>query len=145
MFSIDILINRPRSEVFALLKDLERAPDWYSAVKDVTPIDDGEVAVGKRFRFEREIAGRQIENEVEVAELRDGELLTLESKSGPTPFTYRYSVSGDGEATNVTLEGEITGEGLPGLLALAAPLASKAFERGMHDNLATLKRLLERD
>jgi hypothetical protein len=75
--------------------------------------------------------------------LRDGELLTLTSKSGPTPFTYRYSLTGDGEVTKVTLEGEIAGEGLPGLLSFAAPLASKVFESGMRDNLATLKRVLE--
>ena len=144
MFSINIGIDRPINEVFAFLKDIKRAPDWYSAVKKVVPVDGGEVEVGKRYRFEREIAGRKIENEVEVAELRDGEALTLKSRSGPTPFTYRYSLSEDGLATSVKLEGEITGEGLPGILSLAAPFASKAFERGMHDNLATLKRLLER-
>lgn len=143
MFTIDITINRPPAEVFAFLEDVERATLWYSAVKRVTPADNGKTAVGKRYVFERELGGRSVGNEVEITELEKPTTFTIESKSGPTPFVYRYSLRDENGATNLRLDGDISGEGLPGLSSLAGPLAAKAFEKGMRINLTTLKRLIE--
>jgi uncharacterized protein YndB with AHSA1/START domain len=143
VFTIDISIKRPPSEVFSYLEDVDRATQWYSAVKRVTPADNGRPAVGKRYVFERELGGRSVENEVEITELKRPTAFTIESKSGPTPFIYRYSLIDENGTTHLRLDGEISGEGLPGVLALAAPLASKAFERGMRTNLVALKKLIE--
>ena len=143
MFTIDIKIRRAPSEVFAFLEDVVRAPMWYSAVKRVTPTDNGEAAIGRRYIFERDLGSRSVENEVEITELKRPTAFTIESKSGPTPFVYRYSLNDENGTTHLRLDGEISGEGLPGLLSLAAPLASKAFEKGMRTNLATLKKLIE--
>lgn len=129
--------------MFAVLADVERATEWYSAVKRVTPADNSKVAIGKRYTFERDLGGRAVENEVEITELKRPTAFAIESRSGPTPFVYRYSLTDGDGTTHLRLEGDISGEGLPGLLSLAAPLASKAFEIGMRTNLKTLKQMIE--
>jgi hypothetical protein len=83
-------------------------------------------------------------NEVEVSEFREPSLIAFASRSGPTPFVYRYRVEPAGAGSRVTLEGSITGEGLRGPAALVAPLAGKFFARGMGQNLKALKARLER-
>ncbi|MER8579746.1 hypothetical protein NKG95_13585 [Mesorhizobium sp. M1423] len=80
---------------------------------------------------------------MEVTEFDVDALLTLSSLSGPTPFTYRSRLAPTGHKTHLHLEGSITGKGLPGPMALLAPLASSFFERGMRTNLESLKRIVE--
>ncbi|MER9326207.1 SRPBCC family protein [Mesorhizobium sp. M0152] len=143
MFEISLKIERPAATVFAYLQDIEAAPRWYSAVESVTRLSDGPVGCGSRFVFTRQIAGRRIQNTVEVTEFQDEKLLTLASVSGPTPFSYRYRLDRDGAATILHLEGTISGDGLGGPIALLAPLASRFFEQGMRANIANLKRILE--
>jgi hypothetical protein len=82
-------------------------------------------------------------NDVEVTEFVPNSVFTLASRSGPTPFTYRYRLSPQGKNTQLRLEGEISGEGLGRGFALVAPFAERLFERGMRANLATLKQILE--
>ena len=86
--------------------------------------------------------GRAV-NEVEVTELVPNEVFTLASRSGPTPFTYRYRLAPLAGGTRLRLEGEISGESLGGALSLLAPLAPSLFARGMRTNLRTFKALLE--
>ena len=87
--------------------------------------------------------GRAV-NEVEVTELVPNEVFTLASRSGPTPFTYRYRLAPlAGGGTRLRLEGEISGEGLGGALSLLAPLGPSLFARGMRTNLRTFKALIE--
>lgn len=143
MFELSIRIDRPVATVFARLADVEAAPSWYSAVTAVASLSAGSIGRGSRYRFTRDIAGRKVENVVEVTEFVDGARLTLSSVSGPTPFTYRYRLEVDGAATRLSLAGTISGAGLGGPMGLLAPLASHFFERGMRENLDTLKRLIE--
>jgi uncharacterized membrane protein len=143
MFELSIRIDRPIATVFATVANVEAAPRWYSAVTAVAKLSSGGIGRGSRYSFTREIAGRKVENIVEVTEFVDGARLTLSSVSGPTPFTYRYRVEADGAATRLELAGTISGAGLGGPVALLAPLASHFFENGMRANLGNLKRLIE--
>jgi uncharacterized protein YndB with AHSA1/START domain len=144
MFSIDIDIARAPADVFAYLADVASTPDWYSAVQRVEKVGGASHGRGGRYRFWRQLPGGPADNEVEITEFEPDKVFTLRSVSGPTPFTYRYLLSPAAGGTRLRLEGEITGEGLGGPLALFAPFASRLFERGMRTNLGTLKRLLER-
>jgi len=80
---------------------------------------------------------------VEITEHEPDRLVTFESRSGPTPFRYRYTLEPTGAGTRLHLEGHIDGTGLPGPLGRLGPVASRLFKRGMRDNLARLKRLVE--
>ncbi len=93
MFTIDIDIDRPPDEVFARLEAVEETPRWYSAVEAVERLTPVPLAVGSRYRFSRQLPGGRAVNEVEVTEHVPNEVFTLASRSGPTPFTYRYRLA----------------------------------------------------
>jgi uncharacterized protein YndB with AHSA1/START domain len=141
-FRTTITINRQPTEVFSLLADTEQTPLWYEAVVSATRTTSGPVGRGARYRLVRSLPSGVVENEVEITDYEPGRRFTLSSVSGPTPFHYRYSLDRSGSATTVTLDGEITGDGLPVPSALR-PFATRAFAQGMARNLAVLKRIME--
>ena len=142
-FTIDIDVNAPQETVFGYLADGSRTPEWYEAVQNATKQTEGKTREGTRYTFTRVLAQGEVVNEVEVSEFRAPSLIVFTSRSGPTPFVYRYRVEPTGTGSRVTLEGSITGEGLRGPAALLAPLAGKFFGRGMAQNLKALKARLE--
>lgn len=144
MFTISTTIVRPPGEVFDFIANISNSPRWFSAVTDVEPLSEGDVGEGARYRFRRNLPSGPALNEVEVTEYTPQNAITLTSRSGPTPFSYRFSVAPEGLGTTVTLEGEISGEGLGGVFGLLKGAAPALFERGMRTNLETLKALLER-
>jgi hypothetical protein len=92
----------------------------------------------------RHLPGGLARNDVEITTYESGREVTFTSLSGPTPFVYRYLVEPDSDATQLILEGTISGARLTGLAALLGPLAEGVFKRGMRDNLGLLKEILER-
>ena len=64
----------------------------------------------------------------------------MRTTSGPTPLLYRYHFAGDGDETGIVLDAAVE---LQGVAALVGPLAARAVKRGVDDNLARLKALLE--
>lgn len=143
MFEIEMKIARPVREVFASLARVENAPSWYSAVTSVHQIDDGPVGAGTHFVFHRTLGSLAAVNDVEVTAFEADRMLEITSVSGPTPFVYRFELEPAAEGTHLRLDGMISGEGLGGPVALLRPLAEKFFERGMRENLATFRRLVE--
>ncbi|MBZ0164918.1 MAG: SRPBCC family protein [Notoacmeibacter sp.] len=143
MFTIEMTIARPVREVFAKLARVENAPLWYSAVTSVHRLDSGPVGVGTRFRFRRRLGSSDTINDVEVTAFEPDRTLELSSVSGPTPFVYHYELSPSPQGAQLQLDGTISGKGLTGPAMLLGPLAEKFFQRGMIDNLETLKRLIE--
>lgn len=142
-FTIDIDVDAPQQTVFSYLADGSRTPEWYEAVQVATKTTEGPTGEGTRYTFTRVLPQGEVTNEVEVSEFREPSLIVYASKSGPTPFVYRYRVEPTATGSRVTLEGSITGEGLRGRAALLAPFAGKFFERGMAQNLKALKARLE--
>ena len=142
-FTIDIDVVAPQETVFSYIADGSRTPEWYEAVQTASKTSEGPTGLGTRYMFTRVLPQGEVVNEVEVSEFREPDRVTFTSKSGPTPFVYRYRIGPSGTGSRVTLEGSITGEGLRGPGALLAPLAGKFFERGMAKNLKALKARLE--
>ena len=143
MFEVKLQIDRPPRVVFAHLADVESAPRWYEAVRRVDNPSGRSVERGTHVTFHRRIAGRDLTNDVELNEFRPDACICFTTRDGPTPFTYRYDLQPVGGGTELTLKGEISGEGLPGPLALLGPLVERSFARGMRINLEALKRWIE--
>lgn len=142
-FTIDIDVEAPQQTVFNYLADGTCTPEWYEAVQSATKTTEGSTGAGTRYTFIRVLPQGEVVNEVEISEFREPSLVTFTSRSGPTPFLYRYRVEPTAAGSRVTLEGSITGEGLQGPAALLAPVAGKFFARGMTENLKALKARLE--
>ena len=143
MFTIEIEIGRPPEAVFGYLAQVENTPKWYSAVEKADKLTTSPVSAGTCYRFLRRLPTGSAINDVEVIEFVPNRVFALASRSGPTPFTYRYVLSPQDNNTQLRLEGEISGEGLGRGFALIAPFTERLFERGMRTNLATLTQILE--
>lgn len=148
-FELSREIARDPATVWGVLGDVRRTPEWYEAVVRVTPLDakgddsGAGASAGARFELVRALPDGQAVNIVEVTEFAPLERLTLTSRSGPTPFTYRYSLEPSPTGTLLTLHGDISAEGLSGLAGLLGPLATPLFKNGMRTNLGVLARLVE--
>lgn len=142
-FTIGIDVDAPQQTVFNYLADATRTPEWYEAVRNAVKTSEGKTGEGTLFTFTRVLPQGEVANEVEISEFREPDLVTFASRSGPTPFVYRYRVEATPAGSRVTLEGSITGEGLAGPAALLAPFADKLFARSMTKNLKMLKMRLE--
>ena len=92
----------------------------------------------------RSLPGGRAINVVEVTEYEPDRLLTVESRTGPTPFRYAYILDAVEEGTALTLHGRISAEGLLGSAGhLGDVLAERLLAQGIERNLLTLKHLLE--
>lgn len=126
-----VRIDRPPEAVFALLSDPLRLPLWNSAVESVRPAGPG-------YALRRRLPGGRADNDLEVTASEAPALFAMRTTSGPTPFSYRYRLVPDGEATVVEFDGTVELGGPQALLR-------RAIRRGIDANLATLRNALERE
>ena len=140
-FAATITIDQPVDRVFAFLADPANLPLWLEAV-DRVAFDDPPPRRGARFQMARSLPGGRVVNEVELVEFEPEHRVTLESRTGPTPFRYEYQVDPTEHRTRITLVGRISAEGLPGPIAHLDSVATQLFKRGMQRNLRTLEHLL---
>jgi uncharacterized membrane protein len=144
VFHLAITIAAPPAVVFDVVSDLRTMPRWYSAVESVHLIE-GSSSRNTRYAVDRRLPTGRVRNEVRMTSYIPDTEVSFSSVSGPTPFTYRYSVAPAAPGTLLRLDGSITAAGLPGAAALLSPWAEQIFGRGMQDNLQQLKMLIEHD
>jgi uncharacterized protein YndB with AHSA1/START domain len=139
-FETSVRIDRPIEEVFAYVSDPLKFPHWNSAVQAVRQTRGRESEVGSTYTMERELPRGGVQNELEVFAREQPSEFSIRTTSGPTPFTYHYAFSEANGQTLVQLDAELE---LDGPAALLGPLAGRAVRRGVDDNFAELKRILE--
>jgi uncharacterized protein YndB with AHSA1/START domain len=142
-FETSVDIHRPPQQVFEFIADFRRMPEWYEAVQQVTTDGSGPAHPGARFTTARSLPGGMAYNEVEVVVFQPSDEIAIASISGPTPFRYHYRLADIPGGTRLTLNGDISAEGLPGPAGLLGGLATRLFHQGMKKNLQVLKRILE--
>jgi carbon monoxide dehydrogenase subunit G len=128
-----IRIERSIDEVFAYVADPRNFPTWNSAVTDVR------TEAGSTYTMERQLPIGRVENELVVVAREQPTRFALETTSGPTPFAYEFGFAADGETTviDVAVAAEL------GAADRLGPLARFGLRRGVDDNLATLKAILD--
>jgi hypothetical protein len=139
-FQTSISIARPIDDVFAYVADPGNLPAWNSAVSDVRPIASGANGAGRTYEMDRRLPTGRATNRLDVIASDRPHDFAIRATPGPTPFTYRYRFADQEGETVVQLDAQVDVEGFA---ALAGPLARLAVKRGVDDNLATLKRILE--
>ena len=139
-FQASVHIERPVDEVFAYVADPENFPRWNSAVRTVrrTSADSG--AAGSIYAMTRELPSGRAENELQVTAHDRPREFAIRTLSGPTPFIYRYAFSPSDRGTWLELDAAVE---LSGPAALVGPLARRAIKRGVDENFAKLKTVLE--
>jgi uncharacterized protein YndB with AHSA1/START domain len=139
-FETDVRIERPLEEVFAYVSEPLNFPDWNSAVQTVRNTSPAGNGVGSTYLMERELPTGRAVNELEVVAREWPSEFAIRTTTGPTPFLYRYGFSSDNNETVVQLNAEID---VNGPAALLPELARRGVKKGVDDNLATLKQILE--
>ena len=140
-FETSTRINRPIEDVFSYVSDPLNFPRWNSAVQAVRKTSAGANDTGSTYVMERELptTGRAI-NELEVVASERPSEFAIRATTGPTPFMYRYRFTAENGETVMQLEAEVE---LPRAAALLPQLAQRAVKKGVDDNFATLKQILE--
>jgi uncharacterized protein YndB with AHSA1/START domain len=139
-FKTSVRIRRPIEDVFAYVSDPLNFPHWNSAVRAVRQTGGRDGEVGSTYTMQRELPSGGAQNELEIVAREHPTEFGIRTTSGPTPFSYRYTFSAANGATVVQLDGALE---LDGPAALLGPLAGRAVKRGVDDNFADLKRILE--
>jgi uncharacterized protein YndB with AHSA1/START domain len=129
-FAVTQVIDRPAEQVWRVLTDWRRAPDWMSGVDSVT--HDG----GTTLRF----VARKRERTSEIAAVRPGESITLTSVQAGVRAEYTYTLEPSGDSTRATLVADVT---TTPIWRPVAPALRALIRRTDGGQLDALKRLVE--
>ena len=139
-FSNSIAIDRPVSDVFAYLSDLENVPEWNWAIDDTTKTTPGDPGVGTRYRQTRSTP-RPVTEELEITALDEGNRLEVVGTLAEIPVRLTYLVAETEAGTRLTNRVDLEPQGG---MRLVAQLVSGRIERSVAENLGQLKSRLER-
>ena len=135
---LELEIDRSAQEVFDLLVDVERVPEWQSSA--VRAQVEGPVGVGARIHETRRLLGREAHTELEVAAFEPPRRLTLRTLRGPVKVDVDHRLESQGEGTVL----QVVAEAEPGsILRLAKPVLKRQAEHELRTDFERLKELLE--
>ena len=140
-FQTAIVIKRPLGEVFAYVSDPGNFPSWNSAVQDVRPTSAAANNAGSTYAMTRQLPTGAATNQLEIVASEQPHEFAIRTTSGPTPFLYHYRFGVENGETIVRLDAQVE---LDGIAAVMPQFARIAVKRGVENNLATLKLVLER-
>ena len=131
-------IARPADEVFALLTDVARVPEWQASA--VESRADGPLAAGARIHERRHFLGHDAETELEVSVFEPGRRLALRALEGPIRLSIDHVLEEQDGRTSLC----ITAEARPhGLLRFAGPAVTAKARQELRRDFDSLKALLE--
>ena len=139
--SLSVTILRPVGDVFAVLTDLGNAARWSSALEEqlITP---GPLRVGSRRRaVVPGVAGRTMENEMELTELVPNRRLAMRGVAG-FPFPVRIVAELE-PADGGTLLRWTTYLEPGGIAKVFVPVLAAGYRRSFAKDLAKLKLMME--
>ena len=136
--SSEIVIKRPRDEVFAFLADPENDPQWRTGVLDLKRVSGG--GIGARYaQGVKGPGGRRIPADIEITELTPSETIAFQTVTGPVRPRGRYQLTVVDGGTRVRFELEAD---VNGLKRLIAPMVQKSMNKEV-GQLDRLKRVIE--
>jgi carbon monoxide dehydrogenase subunit G len=131
-------ISRPPEDVFAVLVDLDRLPDWQSSA--IAASSDGPLELGSLVHEKRRFLGRELADELEVVAFDPPRRLTLRSQGGPVRLTIDHELEPNGGGTRLS----VVASGKPGgMMKFAGPMIERTAREEIRSDFARLKELLE--
>lgn len=96
-------ISAPRSIVFGVFTDLQRAPERIESITALEVFGGGDVGAGTRFRETRTMFGKEAVEEMEITSFDAPVRYTVEGESCGARFLTEYRFVDDGPGTRVTM------------------------------------------
>lgn len=140
-------VTAPTATVWALATDLAGAPQVLGGVDRVEVLTPGEFGVGTRWRETRTMFGRQATEEMVVTAVEHERSYTVQAAGSGAHYVSTFTftpTSSAGTVVTVTFGAEATTGVARLLAALTGPLARRAVERALRDDLEDLARAAER-
>ena len=136
--SNEIVIDRPRDNVFAFLADPQNDRQWRTGILDLRRVSgDG---IGARYaQGVKGPGGRRIAADIEITELTPSQTIAFHTVAGPVRPRGRYELAAADDGTHVRFELEAD---MRGLKRLIAPMVQKTMNDEVAQ-LAQLKHVLE--
>ena len=130
-FEESVEIARPQELVYALVRDLENAPEWQRSLESV------DVQAGTEVR---RVGGMRQTMKFFVLDDDPPRRLTISSEGGPAKAraTFDLEPAGDGTAVKFTLDVE-----LRGAARFAGPIVKSTAQSEVRTTLAKLKEVAE--
>ena len=134
----DVEIDRPPTDVFAIVTDIAHHPDWSSGVERVVDMSDDPVKLGTTWTQFSRIVGRQFEVHAKVIDFQPVRRFEF-SVDKPTRVEMLWRLQPSPSGTHVI----VSAQGDAGLYyALVRPMVG-ALQDALAGDLARLKRRLE--
>lgn len=141
-FHAKVTIDRPQEEVFAYLVDARTQEIWQSGLQEFAADWEADPRVGDHSRGTVKVAGKKLNWEAEVTEVKRPERFVFRTVEAPFSFEITYSLAAAGDSTQVHYDGSTSAMG--GFFGrLADPLVALMYQRETNSNLANLKTILE--
>ena len=136
----EVVVARPREEVFPFVADARNRPRWDDSVGSEELTSPEPIAVGSTLRTRLRTMGRDYEYRWEVAEYDPPSRVRVESTSGPFPTTLAWDVTERAGGSLVAFS--VTGRP-SGPLRLLQPLIARNTARNLERGFPRLKEVLE--
>jgi uncharacterized protein YndB with AHSA1/START domain len=141
--SVEVTVERPPGEVFPVVADGERLPEWMEDFERVEQRSEGPPGLGTEYRYKMR---RAPESTFEWSEFVPGRRVAWSGpplKTGPGSLEPRGGIdvepADEGSLVRVTLDP------VPrGAIKLLMPIMRRSMRNGAVQNLSRLKALLER-
>lgn len=135
------VIEAPLEEVFAVMSDFWRVPDWVAGVREVRVLSGDPHSLGGRVAHVNELMGRTFETTFEVVEWVPNEVMVFKVLSGPLRGESRETVEALGPRSTrveVTVTGDVTGP-----FRLVRAVAARTARQQLENSLDNLQKLIE--
>jgi uncharacterized protein YndB with AHSA1/START domain len=139
-FSLHERIERPPEEVFDLLADMARAPEWLPEIVRVEPVSDSPLAPGSRVRETRRVMGREATAELEIVAAERPSHWAVSNTTSGVETIYRYRLIPIEGGTDIELACTVEGRGVR---KLSASLLATMMKRQDRAHLTKLKHAVE--
>ncbi len=136
-----IVINRPRSEVWAFLIDPENVVVYSSNVVEYEKLSGENDEVGRVCRGAVKVAGRRLEMTDKLIEVDEGKRARIVSDDATIPYMLEFRYDDEGDGTRLTWHQEV--ESLKGVFKFADPIVMKLYARDVRSSLEKAKTILE--
>lgn len=136
-----LTIDRPADEVFAVISDFSRNPEWQAGMKSAVWTSEPPIDVGSTYDQVARFLGKDIVTSFEVVACEPGRSISIESRKSSFPIHITRSVEPiDDDRCVVTAD--VAGEP-GGFFGLLSPIMDRLAARSVRGDYARLKSLLE--
>jgi uncharacterized protein YndB with AHSA1/START domain len=140
-----VYVEKSPAEVFSFLCDADRMTEWQSSMFEVKGkarlSDQGQLQRGTRVQDRRNVLGKELDSEWEVAEMEQNKRLVLRVTEGPAkPWETVYTLEEMNGGTYLSADGG----GNLGQVPMSSSAAHAACQRMFEQDLRTLVDIIEK-